>query len=73
MTTDEVLIVDFLKQAPDSLFTRKEVSRKAKSREDFEENPNWAAGPLASLVQQGIAEQTEGGHYKLKVDKNFVW
>jgi hypothetical protein len=25
------------------------------------------------LVQQGIAEQTEGGHYKLKVDKNFVW
>jgi hypothetical protein len=65
MTTEEMEIVAFLKQYPDTFFTRKEISRKAKRKSEYEENPHWAAAPLASLVMQKAVEQNESGHYKL--------
>jgi DNA-binding IclR family transcriptional regulator len=74
MSTDEAEIMEFLKQCPDALFMRKEISRKAKRREDYEENPNWVSAPLQSLVQQGLVVQEESGHYKLKTaDKDYIW
>lgn len=64
MTTEEMEVLTFLKQYPDSFFTRKEISRKARHRSEYEENPHWAAAPLASLVMQKAIEQNESGHYK---------
>jgi len=65
MTTIEMEIIQYLKQNRDAFFARKEISRRAKSREEYEENPHWAAAPLNSLVMQGYVVQNESGHYKL--------
>jgi hypothetical protein len=65
MTTIEMEIIQYLKLNRDAFFARKEISRRAKSREEYEENPHWAAAPLNSLVMQGYVVQNESGHYKL--------
>ncbi len=68
MTTIEMEIIAFLKQNPDAFFARKEISRKARRREDFEEDPHWAAAPLNSLVGQGYVIQNPSGHYAISPD-----
>jgi hypothetical protein len=65
MTTIEMEIIQFMKQNREAFFARKEISRRARRREDYEENPHWAAAPLASLVSQGYVVQNDSGHYKL--------
>jgi len=65
MTDVEREIIEYLKQNREAYFARKEISRKAKSREEYEENPHWAAAPLAALVTQGYVVQNDSGHYKL--------
>jgi hypothetical protein len=68
MTTEEFEIVAFLKLYPDSYFARKEIARKARSRDDYEANPHWAAAPLASLVLQGQIVQNDNGQYKINTE-----
>lgn len=65
MSTEEFEIIAFLKQAPDAFFSRKEIARKARRRDEYEENPHWAAAPLASLEMQGHVEKNMAGLYKL--------
>jgi hypothetical protein len=65
MTDIEREIVEYLKQNREAFFNRKEISRRARSRSDFEENPHWAAAPLASLVAQGILVQNDSGLYRI--------
>jgi hypothetical protein len=65
MTSIEMEIIEYLKQNREAFFARKEISRRARSREEYEENPQWAAAPLNSLVAQGYVEQNLNGHYKL--------
>jgi DNA-binding IclR family transcriptional regulator len=69
MTTEEMEIIEYLKQNPNAYFARKEISRRARSRDGYEEDPHWAAAPLNSLVAQGYVEQNPSGHYKLS--ENF--
>jgi hypothetical protein len=71
MTTEETEIMQFMTQFPDSAFSRKEISKKAKRREEYEENPNWATGPLKSLVEQGLIEEDQGGYYRLFSDEKY--
>jgi len=68
MTTVEIEIITFLKQCPEAFFARKEISRKARRREEYEEDPNWASAPLHSLVGQGYVVQNDSGHYRLSPD-----
>jgi len=65
MTYEELAIMNFLKGSPESYVARREIARKALKRTIFEENPHWADAPLASLVDQGLVEQNESGHYKM--------
>ena len=65
MTADEFEIVQYLKSSRDAFFARKEIARRVRSREEYEENPHWADAPLSSLLAQGIVEQNNSGHYKL--------
>jgi hypothetical protein len=65
MTADEYEIVQFLKSSRDAFFARKEIARRVRSREEYEENPHWSDAPLSSLLAQGIVEQNNSGHYKL--------
>ncbi|MDB6018741.1 MAG: hypothetical protein JWR19_3230 [Pedosphaera sp.] len=65
MTSDEMEIIQFMKQNPVAVYNRKEISRKAKSRSDYEENPHWASAPLNSLVALKYVIQNDSGHYRL--------
>ncbi len=65
MTEPEREIIQFLKLNPETFFNRKEISRKARRRSEYEEDPHWAAAPLASLVAQKYVEQNDSGLYRL--------
>jgi DNA-binding IclR family transcriptional regulator len=65
MSYEELAIINFLKGSPDDYVARREIARKALKRTVFEENPHWADAPLTTLVDQGLVEQNESGHYKL--------
>jgi very-short-patch-repair endonuclease len=65
MTEPEREIIQFLKLNPETFFNRKEISRKARRRSEYEEDPHWAAAPLSSLVAQKFVEQNDSGHYRL--------
>jgi hypothetical protein len=66
MTYEELAIMNFLKGSPGSFVARREIARKALKRTIFEENPHWADAPLAGLMDQGLLEQDESGHYRIK-------
>jgi hypothetical protein len=66
MTYEETAIMNFLKGSPDDYLARREIARKALKRTIFEEDPHWADAPLGSLVDQGLVEQNDSGHYKIK-------
>jgi hypothetical protein len=66
MTYEESAIIHFLEGSRDCFVARREVARKALKRTVFEENPHWADAPLASLTDQGLVEQDESGHYRIK-------
>jgi len=65
MTAPEREIIQFLKLSPETFFNRKEISRKARTRSEYEEDPHWAAAPLSSLVAQKYLEQDDNGRYRL--------
>lgn len=58
--------MNFLRGSPNDYLARREIARKALQRDVFEENPHWADAPLSGLVDQGLVEQDESGHYKIK-------
>jgi hypothetical protein len=66
MTYEELGIMNFLKGSPETFVARREIARKALKRTVFEENPHWADAPLSGLVDQGLVEQDDSGHYKVK-------
>jgi len=66
MTYEELAIMNFLQGSPGDYLARREIARKALKREVFEENPHWADGPLASLVDRRLLEQNDSGHYRIK-------
>jgi len=43
---------------PGYLVSRKEISRKAKRRDEYEENPHWAAAPLHSCSHKKKSSKT---------------
>jgi hypothetical protein len=65
MTDAEREIVEYLKQNAEAWFNRKEISRRARGKTEYEEDPHWANAPLASLVDQKIVLQNESGHYQI--------
>jgi hypothetical protein len=65
MTDAEREIIEFLKHSPDTWFHRKEISRKARRRSEYEEDPHWANAPLASLVDQKHVLQNDSGLYQI--------
>jgi hypothetical protein len=66
MTSEELAIINFLKGSRDSFVARREIARKAQKRAVFEENPHWVDAPLSGLVDQGVVEQDDSGHYKIQ-------
>ena len=42
MTSEGLTILQFMQSNPDAWYSRKEISRRAVSRAEAEENPQWA-------------------------------
>jgi hypothetical protein len=66
MTYEELAIMNFLRGCGDAFVARREIARKALKRQIFEENPHWADAPLGGLIDQGLLEQNDSGHYRVK-------
>ena len=66
MTSEEYTILTFLKESPDSFFSRKEIARRAVRRQVYEENQHWADAPLASLLLRDCIEEDKTGCYRYK-------
>jgi hypothetical protein len=66
MTYEETAILNFVNGSPESYVARREIARKALKRIAFEEDPHWVDAPLSSLVGQGLLEQNDSGHYRIK-------
>jgi hypothetical protein len=72
MNYEEALIVNFLKEYPETVFSRREIARKAVKRREFEENPEWANAALSGLVDRDVIEEDKTGGFKLK-PKSHIW
>lgn len=65
MTHEETLILNFMRERPETAFARKEIARKAIKRSEYELNQHWLDQPLAALVARGTVEIDDSGFYKL--------
>ncbi|MCX6894569.1 MAG: hypothetical protein NTZ16_03500 [Verrucomicrobia bacterium] len=54
-----------MQATPESWYSRKEISRRAVSRQEFEENPQWATSALAGLLNDGVIETNPAGLYRI--------
>lgn len=68
MSHEEQIILQFLRENPETFFSRKEISRRAVKRVVYENNPRWADIPLAALVGRGLVEVNDQGCYRFKKD-----
>lgn len=66
MTSEEAVILQFLEENPETWFSRREVARKAVSREEYEANRNWASAAFSGLLLRGKIEENESGHVKFR-------
>ncbi len=71
MSSEEYAILTFLKESPDSFFSRKEIARRAVRRQVYEENQHWADAALASLQIQDCIEENGSGCYRYKKGDAF--
>ena len=69
MKDDELLILNFLSECPETAFARREIARKACHRSMYEENPNWVDAPLAALVGRNLILVNESGQYQFNRPK----
>ena len=66
MNYEEVLIVNFLRECPEMFFSRKEISRRAIKRIEYEANPRWADAALTALLERGLVEVDDNHCYRYK-------
>lgn len=69
MTSEGLTILQFMQSNPEAWYSRKEISRRAVSRSESDANPQWATGPLSSLMTDGIIEQNPAGLYRITPPK----
>jgi hypothetical protein len=66
LTAEALEILSYLKSCPGQFVGVGAISRYAGGRRKFESTPNWAKGLMGSLVEAGLVEMNERGHYRLK-------
>lgn len=58
----EEQVLQLLQQAPNVLFSAKEVSKKL-DRKRYREEPSWARPILKSLVERKLIEEESSGYF----------
>ncbi len=59
-------VLNYLKSSPGQFFSMQAISRRAGGRRRFEQSPGWAKGLMTPLVETGLVEINERGHYRIK-------
>ena len=65
-SADEQAVLDYLATSPNSLFSPREICRRAGSKEAWEKNRRWAMPVLARLLARGLVETDASGHYRIR-------
>jgi hypothetical protein len=71
VSAEQQQVLNYLRSSPDAWFSAMEVSRRAGTRSQFEEEPRWAVNCLRYLVDMKLVERNNQGHYKF-FDKDAV-
>lgn len=66
LSADSLDVLNFLKSSPSQFVAMRAISRHAGGRRRFEESPGWAKGLMNPLVEGGLVEINDRGHYRIK-------
>jgi len=66
LNAEALEVLSYLKTCPGQFVAMGSISRRAGGRRRFEATPNWAKGLMGPLVEAGLLEMNERGHYRLK-------
>ena len=65
MDADQNAICQFLKTWPGQFVSRREICRRAGGKWRYREDENWAVPVLQRMVEDGIVESDDTGHFRL--------
>jgi hypothetical protein len=63
LSSEALDILAYLESAGGKFMSAAEISRRAGGKRQFEKHPDWARGLLSRLVDEGLIEVNERGHY----------
>ena len=63
LSADALDILAYLRTAPGKFFSMPQISRFAAGRRRFEDSPSWARSQMAPLLDAGLVQINERGHY----------
>src|SRR5437899_10410122 len=67
MGTDEMQIYDFLKTAPNSYASEREIARQVGGKARLKREPDWIRPVLTRMVRDEIIETDGYGQYRIKL------
>jgi hypothetical protein len=65
MNEEEKAILDYLKTQPHSFVSGREIAKRVGGKRRYEEDRTWAVPILAAMVQAGILEKDQMGHFRI--------
>ena len=65
VSAEQQQVLSFLRSSPATCFSAMEISRRAGSRKQFEQEPRWAINCLRYLLDMKLVERDLRGHYKI--------
>jgi hypothetical protein len=66
LNAEALEVLAYLKSCPGQFVAMRAISRQAGGRRRFEESPGWAKGLMGPLVEAGMIEVNERGHFRVK-------
>ena len=64
LSSDELIILEYLKSWKGSYVSLPEVCRSADGRQRFKETPNWANPFMSRLMEGKLVEGNDRGHFR---------
>ena len=66
LNAEQQQVLNFLRSSPETWFSAMEVSRRAGTRAQFEEEPRWGVNCLRYLFDMKLVERDRSAHYKFR-------
>ena len=65
MSSDELLVLDYLKRFPNSFTDASQICKQASTQHRYATEPQWARPALQSLEADGHLKTDKLGHYRI--------